>query len=424
MLSQEEKSELKASFKEVVDDGLKTVKTDIESIKNENKELKSKVEAIEKLPLGNISKGRASDVGKKVYGYKLSKMGTQRLPGLGKSLRQHIADNKYDFDVWSDDEQFDKYCEFMLDFIQASKFRNPEAQQKLYAIQKANYAEGGATTGDTLVPIEYQWEMIQLARNRAFALNECTVIPMSTDTLKLPREASMVTVAWKAEAEAAAAGEGTFDDVTLTAKKLTALATASNELLSDAAVDLVGILTEQFSYAVNQELDSQVLKGTGDPVSGLMKGTAGTSIVLATGSAHFSKVIADNFSDAISRLPDGYAANAKWVLHRTLKHYVRILKDTNGGYIYAQPGLQTPGTIWEYPYIISENATTTAASTVAALFGNLRYFYIGRRMGAMTLDIDPYGKFAENQTRFRIVTRWGLSLALAAAFVSIVTSAS
>lgn len=425
MLEQKEKDELKTSFKEVVEEGLKPVNEKIDGVAKGQIELDARLKKIEEMPV-KAQRVQASDVGRKVYGFKVNRFGTEKLPGLGgKSLRQFIADNPHSFESFQSDEKFEDFGEFMLDFIQASKFQNPEARRKLYERQqKSDYAEGGATTGDTLVPIEYQWDMIQLARNRAFALNECSVIPMSGDTLTLPREASMVTVAWKTEAEAAAAGEGTFDSVTLNAKKLTALATASNELLTDAAVDLVGILTEQFSYAVNLELDNQVLSGTGSPVSGLMKGTAGYSVVLATGSANFSMLTADNFSNAISQLEDGDLAGAKWVLGKTVKHYLRILKETTGGYIFAAPGGGVPGTIWEYPYIESSKVPSNAVSTVAALFGNLRYFYIGRRLGSMVLDMDPYGKFAEYQTRFRIVTRWGLALARSTAFATIKTAAS
>lgn len=424
MLEQKEKDELKTTFKEVVEEGLKPVNEKIEGVAKSQSELDARLKKIEELPV-KAQRVNASEVGRKVYGFKVSRFGTERLPGLGgKSLRQHIADNPHSFEAFNDDEKFEDFGEFLLDFVQASKYQNPEARRKLYERQqKANYAEGGATTGDTLVPVEYQWDMIQLARNRAFALNECSVIPMSGDTLTLPREASMVTVAWKDEATPAADGEGTFDSVTLNAKKLTALATASNELLGDAAVDLVGILTEQFSYAVNLELDNQVLSGTGAPVSGLMKGTAGYSVVLGTGSGNFSMVIADNFSNAISQLEDGDLAGAKWVFGKTMKHYLRILKETTGGYIFAQPGAGVPGTVWEYPYIESSKCPANATSTVAALFGNLRYFYIGRRLGSMVLDMDPYGKFAEYQTRFRIVTRWGLALARASAFATIKTSA-
>lgn len=431
-LTAEEKADLKKSFKEVVEEGVNPTKAELKTAQDELKTTKDKLTAVEtelgkikSLPIVQRGPTYIPDLNKKVYGHKIAKCGTSRLTLLGKSLRQEIADNKHQFETFSDDESLEKYAEFMLTFIEARCKNNPTAMQKLYEMQqKAAYAEGGATTGQTLVPIEYQWDMIQLARNFTFALNECQVWPMSRDQLQLPREASMVSVGWKGEAIAADQGEGTFDSVTLNAEKLTALAISSNELISDSALDLVGILTEQFSYAVNLELDKQVLAGTGSPVSGLMKGTAGVSIVLATGSAHFSKLIGDNYSDAISRLPDGYLNNAKWVLHRSLKHYVRTMKDNNGAYIFQSPAGAQPGTIWEYPYIISENATTTAASTVAAVFGNLRRFYIGRRLGEMTLDVDPYGKFPEYQTRFRIVTRWGFAMALAAAFVSIVTSAS
>jgi HK97 family phage major capsid protein len=134
-------------------------------------------------------------------------------------------------------------------------------------------------------------------------------------------------------------------------------------------------------------------------------------------------LVGDNFSDAISRLSQGYLNGAKWIVGKTVKHYLRTLKDTNRAYVFQQPQAGKSATLWEYPILESEHCPATAASTVAAVFGNLKNFIIGRRNGAMVIEIDPYGLFTTNQTRFRMVTRWALKAGNAAGFVSIVTAA-
>jgi HK97 family phage major capsid protein len=202
---------------------------------------------------------------------------------------------------------------------------------------------------------------------------------------------------------------------------MNSLVTLSNELLADSAMDVVSILTEQLSYGTNYEIDKQSLAGTGAPTSGLMKGIAGTSLVLGTGSANFSMLVGDNFSDAISKLSQGYLNGAKWVVGKTAKHYIRTLKDSNGAYIFQQPSAGRSATLWEYPVLESEHAPANAVSTVAALFGNLKNYVIGRRLGAMVLEADPYGLFTTYQTRFRMVTRWAFSIGNSAAFVTINT---
>ena len=65
---------------------------------------------------------------------------------------------------------------------------------------RASFAEGAAGTGGVLVPVEYQWDLILLARNKTFALNVCRVLPMSSLTLKLPKELTLATTTWEDEA--------------------------------------------------------------------------------------------------------------------------------------------------------------------------------------------------------------------------------
>lgn len=379
--------DLQDGFKKAVDEGLAPIKADLDGLKKE-------MEVIKETPVYKNEKVRSVE---KIYkGYNLNKMGS--------ALKEKCVDNQ-GFDVFKSEEKIDQYSKWMIDFL-----------------SKASYAEGAAGTGGALVPDEYQWDIVKLARNDFFMLREARVVNMNSDTLYLPTEATLPTVEWDDEAGTIGASEGTFGQVTLTAKRMNSLVTLSNELLADSAMDVVSILTEQLSYGTNYEIDKQSLAGTGAPTSGLMKGIAGTSLVLGTGSANFSMLVGDNFSDAIAQLSQGYLNGAKWVIGKTAKHYIRTLKDSNGAYIFQQPSAGRSATLWEYPVLESEHAPANAVSTVAALFGNLKNYVIGRRLGAMVLEADPYGLFTTYQTRFRMVTRWAFSVGNASAFVTIKTA--
>lgn len=120
-------------------------------------------------------------------------------------------------------------------------------------------------------------------------MQKCTVLNMSSKQLVLPAESSIVTTSWTDEAGTISASNPTFGQVTLTAKKLAGLTEGvSNELLMDSAIDIVGMLTEQFMYAIGQELDNQVLNGTGNPCSGVLTAASGFSVVMGAGSTNFS----------------------------------------------------------------------------------------------------------------------------------------
>lgn len=397
---------------------VKDVSTKVSTIEKDTNDLKARLEKIERTPLvkESINVNTISDTFK---GYKLSKQ-------LGR-FRDMAAKDAHTFEVFGNEEKANEYAKFMIAFIKARVHNDADAKAYLSEFyQKANLAEGATATGGALVPDQYVWEMCMLARNATFALRECSILPMSTDQMYVPAELTLASVAWTTpETGQMTAGEPTFAQVSLAAKRLDGIATITNELLNDSAVDIVSILSEQFGYAVAYELDNQVLSGTGTPVSGLTTAACGYSVVMASGSTNFSAVTANHFSEAIYTLTSGDLANARFIINRIGLHYARVLKDSNGQYIFAQPGAGVPGTIWEYPYFMSEKITnTTAVSTALAVFGNFKKYYIGRRLAAGSLDVDPYGKFDYYQTRFRIVSRWALAVGRSTAFVRVMTAAS
>ena len=67
---------------------------------------------------------------------------------------------------------------------------------------------------------------------------------------------------------------------------------------------------------------------------------------------------------------------------------------------------------------------TSAANTAFIVFGDLRYFAVGRRLDTAALAVDPYGLFTTNRTRFKLYQRWGLKIALANGFSRLLTAAS
>jgi HK97 family phage major capsid protein len=104
-------------------------------------------------------------------------------------------------------------------------------------------------------------------------------------------------------------------------------------------------------------------------------------------------------------------------------HFLRSLKDSNNRPIFAEIGGKVPNTIYEFPVNMTENiATTDTTGKPFGVFGNFDYFLIGRRNGAMVIDVDPYSKFAIYQTQFRMVTRWGFDYGDVNAFCRIINA--
>lgn len=390
---------------------------EIEGLKTQLKEVSEKLAKLEAAPAPKVQKAPGILRAQTYKGYKVNKQ--------GEIFRKNAAR----FGTLKDDESVDEFSKFMIDLVKAVKFNDPAARvdlQKFYQeySEKTTMVGGTDANGGHFIPDEFAMDIVDLGRDRTFALNNCRIIPMSSDKMLLPKELTLASVNWKAESAQMTAGEPTLANVQLDAKNLTGFAIVTNQLLSDAAVDIVSILSEMFGYGTALELDNQVLNGTGDPCSGVLTAAAGFSVIMSTGLTNFSSVTFDNFVDLIDKIPEGLDRNMKIIFNKSIKAAIRKVKDSQNRYLLSEVGAATPPNIWEVPYIASSKGPkTTSASTVFAVCGNFDYFFIGRRAGGMTLDVDPYGLFDYNQTRFRMVTRWAPKIAQANAFARLITAA-
>ncbi len=395
--------------KEQIEEGFKGVKAHVDT---EIKGLAERIEKIEKSPI--ITAPNLNFKFEKMHkGYNLEQMGGE-LEDIGARSKR--------FKVFSNPEKMYQFKKWMIDVSKALR-----GDMKTAMELKAAMVEGTDALGGYLVPDEFQWDMIQLAQEMSFLLSEATVLTMGSDTLSLPTELTRVAMNWIAENSTITASDPTFGQVKLTAVKLAGCTTAmSNEVLSDSAIDIVSLLTKQFSYATGIELDNQALNGTGSPCSGVLTAKAGYSVVLGTGSANFSAVSFGDVRSMVRKLSAVDSAAAKFVYSKDVQYLLENIKDTTGRSLYREPSADRPAALYGRPIIEASNAPLEAASgasTAFAVLGNWKAFYVGRRRGQMTLDVDPYSSFATDGTRFRMVTRWGLAVARTAAFVRLITSA-
>jgi len=346
-------------------------KTDeqIAKMKEESAEMRAKLEAIENAPARKVVLDVPGKDGKTVdmiyKGYDLKRQG-------------RILDI-------ADEEVKNKIAKMFIDLIQTKTAMN----------------ETTAAQGGSLVPEEYADAVFAFSRLTSVALQDADVIQTSTDSFNIPGEDAGITVSWKSETTAMAASDPTFSNVNLTPTKLGAYSTASNELLMDSKYDIVSRLTQQYGEAIGQEIDNQTFNGT--EFTALI-GASGINTVDAggTGPSDITFALASN---AIAQIPSNKVLGAKFYMHRTFLHYFRAKTDTD-----KMPILDVRDggfTLYGYPIqLVEAMPTDSTGGSVVAVFGNLKYYAIARRLGVMALDVDPYGKFLEYQTRFRSVTRW------------------
>lgn len=428
---------VKAAVKEQVD----PLKAEVKSATEKNVELQTKLAAaeakldtIEKSP---IFKAPALVCSKEYLGYKIDKMLAGGANG-GDNLRDTFM--KGGFGALKSEEAQDDFIKNMLDIVKGIDKRNgsqfilgnAEAKNAMEARRQAVIKaglevktnannEGANAEGGYLVQPEYQWDIIKLARNKSYALQLARVVNMISNVQYVPTELTHGAVTWETEGATKTPSEPTFNQIKLTAYKAFCLARITNEELADTSVDIVGMITEQFAYATAQDIDNQWLNGNGVPWSGLLS-TITTSVILAT-TGSISGIVFTDLSNQIAQIVEARLQGASFLMGRNAKHYVRSMKDTYGRPVFAMPGGGVPGTIYEYPYYLSEKMPNgLGASVKSILLGNFQYSVLGRRQGVMNIDVDPYGMFDSDTTRFRMVTRWAHALGMQDAFCLLKTS--
>lgn len=355
-------------------------------------ELSAKVKQLEDVP---VAKSVNIIVPEYYKGYKLNKQFEKYRKGEGEA-------------------QGDAISKMMIDVI-----TNKSSLQK----SAGNQTEGTDAKGGYLTIDAYDSVITATAREMSVMMSLVNNVTVgTTDTFKFNKQLANVALAWDSEGSITNTS-ATYSQDSISIKKLSGWLSISNELLADSAYDIVGDITEQFAFAMAQEMDNQILNGTGSPCSGVLTAAAGYSVVLSTGLSNFSSVTATDYSLAISKLSTVDANNATFVLGKLAAHYVRTLKDSTGEPIYqaiAGPDLDT---IYGTPRVIANKITdTTAPSTAFAVLGDFRQFLLVNRMGGLDLLVDPYGDATSDNTRFIWKTRKGLGIKRASAFVRMLTA--
>lgn len=289
--------------------------------------------------------------------------------------------------------------------------------------------EGRDPDGGYLVQPEYRNTMLSLIEQYGIARQYCTVIPMSTTELIMPKLTGGVQVYWIGEGQTISETQPSFGEFRMTVKKLAALVPMSSELLSDASLAIANLLATLFAQALAKEEDRVVFMGNtgaGDPFNGVLYDPGVNAHVLGSGSTTFGSIDAEDLANITSR-NSLFTSGARFFMHRTIFNLIRQLKDGDGNYIWGNPTMSSDeGLIWGYPYTLVESMpaiTATAISTPYIFFGNLMHYYIGDRQ-QMTLARSEHVGFASDKIFLRVLQREGMAYALPETGTAVTTAAA
>lgn len=246
-----------------------------------------------------------------------------------------------------------------------------------------------------------------------------TVIRTASDR-NIPVESSLGTATWTAEEADYTESDPVFGTLVLGAHKLGTILKVSEELLQDSAFDLQAYLASNFGkrFGIAEEAAFVNGNGTGKP-TGLVQG-ASAGVTAASASA----ITADEVVDMFHSLGRPYRGAARWVMNDATAKLIRKLKDGQNQYIW-QPGLQAgqPDTILGRPVLVSSAMPTAAVSAVTMLFGDLSYYTIADRTGAVMQRLNELYA-ANGQVGFRMYKRTDGKVTLSAAIKKLTMAAA
>lgn len=275
--------------------------------------------------------------------------------------------------------------------------------------------------GGYLVPDPLSDAIVRVREQVGVARRVARIVPMSSDTLSIPKESTQQTVYYPSQGAAITASDVAWGQVALSAVKRATLTAVANELIADALVDVMDEVASNAAYKLALTEDDEFINGDGSSYGGetgliTACGAAG-KVTLATDST-FSSLTLANLSTVTGLIAEKYwnDANMAWIMRRDT--YVSIIEpltfalggNTNMTFANGVPTAMLKG----YPVYFTDRMPTTAASKAICFFGNFRdSVVIGDRQGiemAMSADAG----FTIDATYVRLTARYDINVHAAA----------
>lgn len=230
-------------------------------------------------------------------------------------------------------------------------------------------SEGTAADGGVTVPVEYATEIIKLERQASIARRICRLFPMGSLTRKVSRQLTNPTVTWTGEAVNHTKTKITLEQITQTAKKLSALVPITEELLADNNVSIDNFIFQVVAEAIGREEDRVAFAGntgSGDAFMGVLNATGVNPVSMAGATLAFDDIV-----DLLTTPKAPYRVNGKIVLGTEALRLIMKLKDDNNNPLWTMPIAGAPATILGRPY------EETDQLTLSILYGDFgRYLWI------------------------------------------------
>lgn len=267
--------------------------------------------------------------------------------------------------------------------------------------------KGTATDGQELVDTSFLAQLNEHLIETAAILDAgATVLRTARgEDLQVPKTTSYSAAAIVAEGGTIGESDPQFGQVTLGAFKYAFLTQASNELLTDSAIDLVSFLARQGGRALGEGFGAHVATGTGSgQPNGIVTAATTGHTQTTTGVAGVPQY--DDLVDLVHSVIAPYRRRgASFVMSDATLAAIRKLVDGESRPLWV-PSLTAgePSTLLGYPVVVDHNIADAAVSAESVVFGDLSGYY-GRLAGAVRVERSDDFAFNTDLVTWRFVMR-------------------
>ena len=254
------------------------------------------------------------------------------------------------------------------------KYRNEEVRAAL-----------ATTSAGIVVPEEVYSNFIDKLRDESI-LSECTIYPMSSKVLHVPRLTSDIAPQFKVENELAVESTPIFDSVKLEARPLYAICPISLELIESSSLDMGNVITQLLASAMSQTMQEAMLNG------GWVNGYEGilsiTGVHKITGDVSYATI-----GEGVKRIRNNNGQPNAVLLNNFNAIDLQLATDTTGQYI-------TPPVFMEQLKQYELNSGIFTNNAMVADLSSIAWGILSE--GGLQIEIDRYGDaFNRGQVKIR-----------------------
>lgn len=308
------------------------------------------------------------------------------------------------------------------EFFQAVWHRSrpdQETRNKLDLAEVANsFSERIPDSGGYLVPEEFRSDILQLALETAIVRPNATIIPMSSLKLSYPAVDDTdhtnyvyggIQGVWVEEGATIPESQATFAQVKLEAKKLAALAVASNELVRDWSA-FGGWINTSLPRAISWFEDLAFISGSGvgKPLGMLNSSNPALIVAAARAGQGANTIVWENALDMYARLlPQSLNTAEWWVSPDTFVQLATMALSvgTGGSAVWLVDAHGRPQlTLLGLPVRMTEKVPSALGTQGDINLVDPKMYLIGDRQ-TMTVESSAHARFTSDQTVYRCIER-------------------